>query len=82
MLNLVQATKDTFMCWQQRVLVGMYHERFLAMLKVAESVYSMIGRDVATANIFPEELGIYTSDPRSITEGKREAAFAEGEKRF
>ena len=82
MLNLVQATKDNFMCWQQRGLVGMYHERFLATLKVAEEVDSMIGRDVATANIVLEEWGLDTANPGSTTKEKREAAFGEGENHF
>ena len=52
------------------------------MLKFAESVDSMIGRDVATAKIVLKEWGLDTLYPGSVTEGKREAAFAEGEKRF
>ena len=63
MLNLVQATKEAFMCWQQRCLVRTHHECFLATLEVAEAVDSMIGRDVATANIFLEEWGLDTSEP-------------------
>ena len=82
MLNMVQATKDDYMCWKQRDSVGTYHERFLTTLKVAEAIDSMISCDVATANIFLKEWGLYTSDSGSITEGKREAAFTEGEKRF
>ena len=51
MIDLVQAMKDSFMCWQQRDWVGTYHERFLDTLEVSEAVDSMIGRNVATANI-------------------------------
>ena len=82
MLNLVEATEDDFMCWQQRYLFRMYHERFLATLKFLEAVDSMIIRDIATANIFLEEEGLDTADPGSITKGKREVTFTEGEKRF
>ena len=82
MLNLVQATKYDFMCWQQRDLVGTYHERFMATLEVAEAVDSMIVRNIATSRIVIKEWDQDTSDPRSITEEKREADFAEGEKRF
>ena len=42
----------------------------------------MIGRDVATANIFLEEWGLDTSNPGSTTKEKREAAFGEGENHF
>ena len=42
----------------------------------------MIGRDVAISNIFLKEWGLDTSDSGSITEEKRDAVFAEGEKRF
>ena len=55
MLNLVHATKNAFMCWQQRDLVGMYHERFLATLKVSEAVGIMIVQDVSTAKIVIKE---------------------------
>ena len=82
MLNILQATKDAYMCWQQIYLVGTYHECFLATLKVTEAVNIMIGRNVATANIILNEWGLDTSDSGSITEVKHEAAFAEGEKRF
>ena len=82
MLNLVQATKDAFMCWNQRYSVGMYHECFLAMLEVVESVDRMIVRNVATDKIVLKEWGLDTSDSGSITEEKREAAFVEGEKYF
>ena len=81
-LNLLQATKDAFMCWQQRDSVGTYHERFLDTLEVAEALDSMISRDVTTATIFLKGWGLDNFDPRSITEEKWEAAFAEGEKRF
>ena len=77
MLNLVQATKYAFICWQQRDSVRTYHERFLATLKVAEAVNSTIGRDVATANIVLEEWGLYTANLRSIPEDKRDVAMAE-----
>ena len=81
-LNLVQAAKDAFMCWQKRYLVGTYHERFLATLEVVEAVDSMTGRNVSTANIVLGEWGLNTANPGSITKGKREASFVEGEKRF
>ena len=82
MLNLVQVTKDAFMCWQQRYSVGTYHERFLATLEVAEAVNSMIGRDVSTAKTILGEWGLETANPIIITKGKREGYFSEGEKRF
>ena len=82
MLNIVQAPKYDFMCWQQRDSVWTYHERFLATVEVAEAVYSMIGRDVSTSNIVLKEWSLETSDSGCITEEKWEAAFEEGEKRF
>ena len=82
MLNLVQVTKETCMCCQQRDSVGTHHERFLATLEVAEAADIMIVRDVSTDNIVLKEWGLETSDPGIITKEKQEAAFAEGEKHF
>ena len=78
MLNLVQATKYAFICWQQRDSVGTYHERFLATLKVVEAVDCTIRWDVATAKIVIEEWVHDTSNPGSIPEDKRHAAMSEG----
>ena len=82
MLNLVKATEDAFMYWQQRDLVGTYHERFLATLKVPEAVDRIIGQDVATAKIALEGWGYDTANPGSIPEDKRYAAITKGDKRF
>ena len=67
MLNIVQATKDAYICWQQRDSVGTLHESFLVKLEVSEAVESTIGRNVATAKIVLEERGIDTSDSGNIT---------------
>ena len=76
MLNLVHATKDAYILWQQSDLVGTYHKRFLATLKFAEALSCIIGQDVATTKIVLEEWGLDTDDPGSITKGKQEAYFS------
>ena len=82
MLNLVQSKKYSFMCWKQRDSVGIYHEKFLTTIEVAEAVKSMIGQDVTTDKIALEEWGHDTANPRTITEDKRDTAITEGEKCF
>ena len=80
MLNLVQASKDVFLCWQRFMPIGTYREIFLSTLKVSAAAGARIGYSIASMNMVLEEQG---TDPYgNINEQTKGAAAEEGERRF
>ena len=57
MLNLVQASKDVFLCWQRFMPIGTYHETFLSTPEVSAAAGARIGYSVASMNMVLEEQG-------------------------
>ena len=57
MLNLVQASKDVFLCWKRFIPIGTYHETVLYILEVSTAAGARIGYIVASMNMVLEEQG-------------------------
>ena len=55
MLNLVQACKDVFFCWQKFMPIGTYHDTFLSTLEVSAAAGARIGYNVSGMNMVLEE---------------------------
>ena len=80
MLNLVQASKDVFLCWQRFMPIGTYREIFLSTLEVSAAAGARIGYSVASMNIVLEEHG---NDPYgNINEQTKGDVAKKGERRF
>ena len=74
MLNLVQACKDVFLCWQRFMQIGTHHETFLSTLEVSAPAGGRIGYSLAGMNMVLEEQGI---DPYGNIDEQRKGAAAE-----
>ena len=79
-LNLVQANKAVFLCWQRFMPIVTYHETFLCTLEVSAEAGLRSGYSVASMNMVLEE---QRTDPYgNIDEQTKGAAAKEGERRF
>ena len=77
MMNLVQVSKDVFLCWQRFMQIGTYHETFLSTLKVSAAAGARIGYSVSRTKMVLEEQG---TDPYgNINEQTKGDAAEEGE---